>query len=324
MGQDALIAGMACLTAGLLLWAVFSGQRNTAGLLEQRLNRMGLRQSLAEADESDDAARSREALQRALSELETLKRSQSHSFLMRLLKSSGTGRSLKVHLAISLAIAALVALASIAFGIGLPIAGAVGLVAGAVLPILHLRHLTKRRMALFADDLPGALDLIVRGIRAGLPLIECLKLTAAEWRDPLRSEFLQVINDMGVGLSIKDAVARFSERVPLQEARLFAIVIAIQSQSGGNLSEVLANLAELLRERAKLQAKIRAMTSEARTSAWIIGSIPALLIGSVSVFSPGFLTPLFETPTGNLILMASLGWMATGIVVMKAMMRVDL
>lgn len=324
MVLDALVALMACVTAGLVLWAAFGGRQDVAGQLEARLNRMGLRQAAAEPGEDDDAARSREALQRALQELETLKRSQGRSFLMRLLKSSGTGRSLKAHLAISGGVGALAGLVALAFGMVPALAAALGLAAGAGLPILHLRHLMHRRMALFAGDLPGALDLIVRGIRAGLPLMECLKLTAQEWRDPLRSEFLQVINDMGMGLSIREAVARFAERVPLQEARLFAIVIAIQSQSGGNLSEVLANLADLLRERAKLEAKIRAMTSEARTSAWIIGSIPALLVGSVSVFSPGFLTPLVDTAQGNLILMGCLGWMATGVLVMKSMMRVDL
>lgn len=324
MWMDVLVAAMAFLTAGLLLWALLGGRKDMAGQLEQRLNRMGLRQSQSEEGEDADAARSREALQRALKELDTLKRSQGRSYLLRLLKSSGTGRSVRSHLAISFGLAAIVALVLLAFGLSLTLAAAIGVAFGAMLPIMHLRLLTRRRMSMFAGDLPGALDLIVRGIRAGLPLMECLKLTASEWREPLRSEFLQVINDMGVGLSIKDAVSRFAERVPLQEARLFAIVIAIQSQSGGNLSEVLANLADLLRERSKLDAKIRAMTSEARTSAWIIGSIPVLLIGAVSVFSPGFLVPLFETSNGNMILAGCGGWMATGMLVMKSMMRVDL
>lgn len=324
MWMDALVAAMAFVTAGLSLWAVFGGRQDVAGQLEQRLSRMGLRHAVAEAGEDDDAARSREALQRALQELETLKRSQGRSFLQRLLKSSGTGRSLRAHLVMSTGIGLAAAAGALLFGLVPALAAAIGVLVGALLPILHLRHLTNRRMSLFVGDLPGALDLIVRGIRAGLPLMECLKLTAAEWRDPLRSEFLQVINDMGVGLSIKEAVARFAERVPLQEARLFAIVIAIQSQSGGNLSEVLSNLADLLRERAKLDAKIRAMTSEARASAWIIGSIPFLLVGSVSVFSPGFLTPLFDTQNGNFILMGCGAWMALGMIVMKSMMRVDL
>jgi tight adherence protein B len=129
---------------------------------------------------------------------------------------------------------------------------------------------------------------------------------------------------MGIGLSIKEAIARFAERVPLQEAKLFAIVIAIQAQSGGNLSEVLSNLSDLLRERSKLQAKIKAMTSEARTSAWIIGGIPVLLIAAVSVFSPGFLAPLFETTRGNIILGLCVLWMGLGMVVMTSMMKVDL
>jgi tight adherence protein B len=324
MWMDALVAAMAFVTVGLSMWAILGGRQDMAGQLEQRLGRMGLREVVAEAGEDDAAARSREALQRALQELETIKRSQGRSFLQGLLKSSGTGRSLRTHVLMSTGIGLTAAAAVLLVGL-VPVAAAgIGALVGTLLPILHLRNLANRRMSLFVEDLPGALDLIVRGIRAGLPLMECLKLTAAEWRDPLRSEFLQVINDMSVGLSIKDAVARFAERVPLQEARLFAIVIAIQSQSGGNLSEVLSSLADLLRERAKLHAKIRAMTSESRASAWIIGSIPFLLVGAVSVLSPGFLTPLFETQSGNLILMGCGAWMAVGMIVMKSMMRVDL
>lgn len=324
MWLDLLAAAMAMLSFGLLLWAMLPARHNTAGLLEQRLNRLGLRRARDDENSDSEAARAREALQRALEELDTIKRSQGKSYLTALLKSSGTGRSLRRHLVISMGLTMVFTLILFAVFRALILASLMGAAIGILLPVFHLRLLAQRRMAMFAGDLPGALDLIVRGIRAGLPLIECLKLTASEWREPLRSEFFQVINDMGVGLNIKDAIARFSERVPLQEARLFAIVIAIQSQSGGNLSEVLANLANLLRERSKLEAKIRAMTSEARTSAWIIGSIPILLIGAVSLLSPGFLDPLFDTSKGHLVLAASGWWMATGIVVMKSMMRIDL
>ena len=147
MWIDALIALMACVTIGLLLWAAFSERQDVAGQLEQRLNRMGLRQSSESVEQVDDATQSREALQRALSELEALKRSQSRSFLMRLLKSSGTGRSLRRHLLISAGIAAVVGLIAFVFGLALPLALAIGIAAGSILPVLHLRHLTGRRMA---------------------------------------------------------------------------------------------------------------------------------------------------------------------------------
>lgn len=321
---NAMIAIMVFVTVMLVLWAIFGGREQTMGQLEGRISRMGLRGGTENTDAHDDEAKAREALQHALEELETLKRREGRFYLTRLLRSSGTERTLLRHAGISFGLAAAVFAVTWLFGLApfLSLALATGM--GVGLPIFHLRHLVNRRMTTFSNDLPGALDLIVRGIRAGLPLMEGLKLAADEWHDPLRSEFLQVTNDMGMGLSIREAIARFADRVPVQEARLFAIVIAIQAQSGGNLSEVLSNLADLLREKGKLQTKIRAMTSEARTSAWIIGSIPVLLVAAVAVLSPGFLQPLFETAVGNMILVGCGIWMVIGFVVMRTMMRVDL
>lgn len=321
---DALIVGMVFLTVFLLLIGLQGRKLRAERPLEERLTHLGLRSGPVSGDGNDEELRSREALKKALKELEALQKSEGRSYLRHLLKSSGVGRSLAVHVGISVIVAILVFAINLLLNLNLILSFALAILLGGWLPILQLKMAVNRRMRLFVDDMPGALDLVVRGIRAGLPLLECLKLTASEWRDPLRSEFLQIINDMGIGLTIKEAIARFAERVPLQEARLFAIVIAIQAQSGGNLSEVLTNLAELLRERSKLQAKIKAMTSEARTSAWIIGSIPVLLIGAVSVFSPGFLAPLFDTAFGNVILGVCGGWMALGMLVMTSMMKVDL
>lgn len=321
---DALIVGMVFLTVFLLLIGLQGRKLRAERPLEERLTHLGLRSGPVSGDGNDEELRSREALKKALKELEALQKSEGRSYLRHLLKSSGVGRSLAVHVGISVIVAILVFAISLLLNLNLILSFALAILLGGWLPILQLKMAVNRRMRLFVDDMPGALDLVVRGIRAGLPLLECLKLTANEWRDPLRSEFLQVINDMGIGLTIKEAIARFAERVPLQEAKLFAIVIAIQAQSGGNLSEVLSNLSELLRERSKLQAKVKAMTSEARTSAWIIGGIPVLLIAAVSLFSPGFLVPLFETGMGNVILVGCVVWMGLGMVVMASMMKVDL
>lgn len=317
-----LIAGMASVTCGLVLWGLFGQGPNPAGRLEPRITGLGFRQSGPDA--ADEEARAREAMQRALQELENLRKTERRSALQGLLNSSGSDRSVRRHVAISILVGAAGFLAVAAMGIH-PIAALIpGAAAGIWLPILHLRLRMSRRKAIFAEDLPGALDLVVRGIRAGLPLIDCIRMTATEWREPLRSEFLHVLNDMGVGLNIRTAVLRFADRVGLQEARLFAIVIAIQSQSGGNLSEVLSNLADLLRERGKLVQKIRAMTSEARTSAWIIGGIPFLILGAVTFLSPDYLGPLFYTTIGNMVLAGCGAWMALGMLVMRSMMRVDL
>jgi tight adherence protein B len=321
---DLLVSLVVFLTALAVLWVAMSGRQSSAGKLEDRLNRLGFLTDPVEGDESQEQARAREAMQRALAELDTLKNRDGRFFLTRLLTRSGTERTLARHVILTLSIAVALQLVLLVFGASALTAVVIAFAIGIIGPILHLRYLVKRRMLTFANELPGALDLIVRGIRAGLPLLECLQMVVDEWNDPLKREFLRVTNDMGMGLSIRDAIGRFADRVPVPEARLFAIVISLQAQSGGNLSEVLSNLADMLREKAKLQSKIRAMTSEARTSAWIIGSIPILLIGAVTLLSPDFLKPLFETETGNIILMFCGGWMVAGFVVMRGMMRVEI
>lgn len=321
---DLLVSLVVFLTALAVLWVAMSGRQSSAGKLEDRLNRLGFLTDPVEGDESLEQARAREAMQRALAELDTLKNRDGRFFLTRLLTRSGTERTLARHVILTLSIAVALQLVLLVFGASALTAVLIAFAIGIIGPILHLRYLVKRRMLLFASDLPGALDLIVRGIRAGLPLMDCLQMVVDEWNDPLKREFLGVTNDLGMGLSVRDAIGRFADRVPVPEARLFAIVISLQAQSGGNLSEVLSNLADMLREKAKLQSKIRAMTSEARTSAWIIGSIPILLIGAVTLLSPDFLKPLFETETGNIILMFCGGWMVAGFVVMRGMMRVEI
>ncbi len=312
------------LTALAVLWIALSSRQSSSGQLEERLNRLGFLTDPVEGDETQEQLHAREAMQRALAELDTLKNRDGRFFLTRLLTRSGTERTLVRHIILSLSIAVVLQLVLLLFDVPTLPAVGIAFAIGIIGPILHLRRLSNRRMQVFANELPGALDLIVRGIRAGLPLLECLQMVVEEWNDPLKREFMRVTNDMGMGLSIRDAIVRFADRVPVPEARLFAIVISLQAQSGGNLSEVLSNLADMLREKAKLQSKIRAMTSEARTSAWIIGSIPILLIGAVSALSPDFLAPLFETETGNVILVFCVGWMVTGFVVMRGMMRVEI
>jgi tight adherence protein B len=312
------------MTVGLLALSFSMSRDKHDRIIDRRLSSLGLRNSSPSSSDQDEDVRSRAAITKARQELEALKRSQGRYSLRRLLKNAGEPRSLQAHLIMSIIVAVVLFGLLVLPGVAPLAAAGVAIGAGFGLPILQLQLVVRKRRRLLTTDLPGALDLIVRGLRAGLPLIECFKLTATEWREPLKGEFVRVVNDLTVGLSIREAINRFAERVPLQEAKLFSIVEAIQAQSGGNLSKVLGNLADLLREREKLIAKIRSMTSEARTWAWIIGSIPVILIALISLVSPDFMKPLLETTTGNVILVLSGIRMATGVFVMTAMMRVDL
>jgi tight adherence protein B len=167
------------------------------------------------------------------------------------------------------------------------------------------------------------MDVIVRGVKAGLPLNDCLRIIAAEAAEPVRSEFKHIVESQALGVTIADACARLPERVPVPEASFFAIVIAIQQKAGGNLSEALGNLSRVLRERKKMFGKIKAMSMEAKASAWIIGALPVIVMGLVYMSSPKYIMLLFIDPTGHLILAASAIWMAIGIFVMRRMINFD-
>jgi tight adherence protein B len=200
---------------------------------------------------------------------------------------------------------------------------AFGMAGGLLLPHLYVGTKRKRRFNTFTEEFPNAVDIIVRGVKSGLPLVDCLKIIATEAQDPVRGEFRLIIEDQTLGIPLDEAVQRLSERVPLTEVNFFSIVIAIQSRTGGSLSEALGNLSKVLRERKKMKAKIKAMSSEAKASAGIIGSMPFAVTIIVYLSTPEYISLLFTTLTGNLVLAASGIWMLMGILVMRKMINFD-
>ena len=203
--------------------------------------------------------------------------------------------------------------------------GAVGMAfaAGFGLPRWMLSFLKKRREKAFLRALPDAVDVIVRGIKAGLPLFESLKVVAADSPEPLRSEFMAIIETQAIGMPLGDACGRLFERMPVPEANFFGIVISIQQKSGGNLSEALGNLSKVLRDRKKMAEKIQAMSMEAKASAGIIGSLPPIVMLLVYLSTPEYISLLWTHPTGQLMLVGCVIWMSVGIFVMKKMITFD-
>jgi tight adherence protein B len=203
--------------------------------------------------------------------------------------------------------------------------GAVGLAfaGGFGLPRWALNFLKKRREKKFLRALPDAVDVIVRGIKAGLPLFESIKVVAADSPEPLRSEFLAIIETQAIGIPLGEACIRLYERMPVPEANFFGIVVAIQQKSGGNLSEALGNLSKVLRDRKKMAEKIQAMSMEAKASAGIIGSLPPIVMLLVYLSTPDYISLLWTEPTGRLMLAGSAVWMSCGIFVMKKMINFD-
>ena len=203
--------------------------------------------------------------------------------------------------------------------------GATGLAfaAGFGLPRWLLSFLKKRREKAFLKALPDAVDVIVRGIKAGLPLFESLKVVAGDSPEPLRGEFNAIIETQAIGIPLGDACTRLYERMPVPEANFFGIVIAIQQKSGGNLSEALGNLSKVLRDRKKMAEKIQAMSMEAKASAAIIGALPPIVMILVYLTTPDYISLLWTHPTGQLMLVGCVIWMSIGILVMKKMINFD-
>jgi tight adherence protein B len=192
-----------------------------------------------------------------------------------------------------------------------------------VLPNMYLGWRRKKYQNAYLDELPNAVEAIVRGVRAGMPLNDSIRLVAKEVKEPVRSEFMRVLDQQSIGKSMAEAVEVLFDRVPLAEVNFFIVVITVQQQSGGNLSEALSNLAIVLRNRKKMKAKVKAMSSEAKASAMIIGALPVFVIGAVSVVSPTYLTPLFTTSGGMICLGIAVVMMMTGAFVMNRMIQFD-
>jgi tight adherence protein B len=199
----------------------------------------------------------------------------------------------------------------------------VGVIGIAGLPQLALARLRIRRINRFIANFPTAIDIIVRGIKAGLPLGDTIRIAAAESPEPVKSEFRRVVESLSVGMTLPEAVERMAQRVPIAETNFFSIVIAIQGKSGGNLSEAIGNLSRVLRERKKMKGKISAMSMEAKASAAIIGAVPFLVVGALYVSSPYYISPLWTTIHGRMIMAIAVCWMGVGVAMMKKMVAFD-
>lgn len=182
----------------------------------------------------------------------------------------------------------------------------------------------KRRLKKFLEEFPNALDVIVRATRAGLPLNDGLRLIASEAVEPVKGEFKKVVEAQQIGLSIPEAVGKMPDSMPCPETNFFAIVIQIQSQAGGNLSEALNNLSKVLRDRKKMKAKVNALSMEAKASAAIIGALPFIVTFLVYLTSPLYMTLLFTSSTGHMLLGIAAVLMLTGIFIMKNMINFDM
>ncbi|NGP17259.1 type II secretion system F family protein [Devosia aurantiaca] len=199
-----------------------------------------------------------------------------------------------------------------------------GVAGGYLLPRMWVKRKRAKYQSRFLDELPNAIEAIVRGVKTGLPLNDSMRVVAKDTKEPVKSEFGRVLDQQSFGMSMTEAVQVLLERVPLPEVNFFVVVISVQQQSGGNLSEALGNLARVLRNRKKMKQKVKAMSSEAKASAGIIGSLPIVVATLVSIVSPAYLLPLITTPIGNICLAIGILMLASGIFVMSRMVKFEI
>jgi tight adherence protein B len=196
-----------------------------------------------------------------------------------------------------------------------------GVAAGAGPPRWIIGFLGKRRMTKFTATFPDGMDIIVRGIKSGLPVQDCLRIIGKETPEPMGGEFRRLVENLAMSVPLDIALDKMFERMPTNELKFFSIVMNVQQKTGGNLAEALNNLSVVLRARKLMREKIKALSSEATASAIIIGMLPPSVVVLISITSPTYMVPMFNDPRGQLMLIGCLVWMAIGIFVMRRMIN---
>jgi tight adherence protein B len=323
------VALLAVFSVGGVIVALLYPRLSGGSRGDKRLESIAATKRQAAADRiSSEEGRRRRSVEDTLRELEETQKAKARSStkptLTIRMRQAGLKWSKNVYYMVCVG-AALLTFGFMMLGVGfgwMPSAG-FALSGGVLLPHFYVNFMRKRRLRKFGDEFPNAVDVIVRGVKAGLPLIDCLKVIASEAQAPVSTEFQEIIEDQTLGMPLPEAVERLPERIPLAETNFFAIVIAIQARSGGSLSEALSNLSKVLRDRKKMAGKIRAMSAEAKSSAGIIGSLPIVVAILVYFTSPDYILLLFQTFVGNVVLVISGLWMLLGIMVMRKMINFD-
>jgi len=304
------------------LWAVLQGPR--ARLKRRMAQVLGTGAVVKSKQVRVGAAIKRRAIQSRLKQVDDSRTKKRSSVLREQLMQAGLHVEVTHYLAANAVLAllsgSLYALTSLP-RIGIPLAAAI---IGIGLPKMVVSFKARRRVGKFTRLFADALDVIVRGIRSGLPLGECINIIGHEMPDPLGAEFRLIAEAQKLGLTLADSLERAVERTPTAELRFFAIVLTIQQQTGGNLAETLAKLSEVLRSRKRMRDKIQAYASEARASAMIIGSLPVVVSTLLAVVAPEYIGLLFTTATGHLLVGIGVSVMSVGTLVMRQMINFDI
>lgn len=322
-----LIATLAALIVLGLGGAAFAFAGEGGAASQKRLSSVAKAPGVSRSTRSaDTGAQRRKNVQQLLKDIEAKqaeKKKEKITIRRRLEMAGFAGTQPRTFWMVSGGIGLFVALACFIAGQTIIVTLLAAFGAGFGLPRWVLSFLKNRREKAFTAEFANGIDVIVRSVKSGLPTNEALKIVAKEIPDPVGSEFNRLCEGLKVGVSLEQGLKRMYESMPTAEVSFFSIVMSIQQKSGGNLSEALSNLSGVLRDRKRLLGKIKAMSSEAKASAMIIGALPPGVMGIVYLTTPDYISLLFTERLGNLMLAGCAFWMGTGIFVMRKMINFD-
>ncbi len=315
----AAAGGIFCL--GFLLLG--DGQSKGGARVKQLSGQQSSKNSFLAKLKSEDGGNRRKQIEETLGKIEErqkTKKKKAKALPARLIQADWSMKP-QTFMIMSLVIAVLAG--AIPFALGMKPLFCLGLAVGLGfgMPRFILNSSINRRQKKFTSHFADAMDIIVRGVRTGLPLGDCLKIIAHESPDPLGAEFRRVVEAESVGLPLEVCLEQMYERMPISEVNFFSTVLNIQKTTGGNLGESLSNLASVLRGRKLLREKIKALSAEAKMSAIIIGALPIFVGGLVTVIAPDYMEELYTTPTGHRNLMIGAGMMVLGTLMMRKMIN---
>ncbi len=321
------IVFLAALAVGGVIYFVAVHYLSGGSKSEKRIQSVSKSSSAkSRSGSSDEAANRRKKIEQSIDEMDAKAKAKAKTRVTiraRLLRA-GLRMNHKTFYVLSFLMFPLVgSLLYVLSGVPIYAAAGAGFVASIGLPRWILSFLAKRRQKNFIAEFANAIDIIVRGVKSGLPLFDCLNIIAKESLDPLKSEFMELVEQQKLGVPLGKGLERMYERMPLQEVNFLGIVISIQQQSGGNLADTLQNLSNVLRERKKLHGKIRAFSQEAKSSAAIIGALPLVVMLLVYITTPHYISLLWTEKIGHYMLAGSALWMLCGILVMRKMINFD-
>ena len=315
-----LAAVLAFITIGGIGWAFVGGGDSSDAAVKRAQTFGALKQSAGAAKKA--AANTPEARRKQiLTQLQESERAERKARvnLAAKLKQAGLSTTVRAFWITSAVLGVVAFLLPLLFGLHILVCIGAAVVFGLGLPRWVVGFLGKQRMKKFSSHFADAVDVIVRGIKSGLPVHDCFKIIARESPAPLGPEFQKLVEGMGVGLTLPQALDKMYERMPTPELKFFAIVISIQQKTGGNLAEALSNLTTVLRARKMMGEKIKALSSEATASAGIIGALPPAVMILVSLTTPAYMAKLFTDPRGQFMLVVAVIMMSFGVFVMKKM-----